>query len=76
MLSLVIKIAKQVNRAVLLEIIKPALGFSTAKVVELIVEANPNKVSMRNNNTFCLFKPLYFFLYSSLSILSDFSIFS
>ena len=71
MYSLVIEIAILVNSTVLLEIIIPALGFNTANVLELIVEADPIKIYVIINNIFFLFKLLYFFQYS-LSILSDF----
>ena len=60
MYSLVIKIAKLVNRAVLLEIIIPALMCINANVLELIVEADPIKNSVIISNTLFLFKLLYF----------------
>ena len=42
--SLVIKIAILVKSAVLLELMLPALGFNTAKVHDLIVEAVLKKI--------------------------------
>ena len=60
--SLVINIAILVNRAVLLEIIIPAPGLIKPIVEELIIEAEPFKISVIINNTFFLFKFLYFFL--------------
>ena len=44
MYSFVIKIAILVNRDVLLEMVMPALGLNIAKVLELIVDADPNKI--------------------------------
>ena len=60
--SFVINIATDVNIAVELDIIIPALGFNIANVLELIVEADPNKISVIINKTFFLFKDLYFFI--------------
>ena len=57
-----IRIAILVNRAVLLEITMPALGFIFASVLELIVDANPIKFLLIINKIFFLFKLLYFFL--------------
>ena len=45
--SLVIKIAILVKKAVLLEKTIPALGFNIAYVLELIVEADPIKISVK-----------------------------
>ena len=41
MCSFMLKTAIDVNRAVALDIIMPALGFSIAKVLELFLEADP-----------------------------------
>ena len=60
--SFVIDIAIEVKRAVLLEMIKPALGFNIAKVLELIDKVYPYKSSVIINNTFFLQKYLYIFL--------------
>ena len=76
MCSLVIKIAILVHRAVVIEIIIPALRFNIADVLELIVEADPIKNPVITSNTFFLFKLLYFFFQNLLSILRDFNIFS
>ena len=60
--SLVIKIAIIVNKAVLLEIIIPAPGL-IQPIVELpIADPDPIKISVIFNNTFFLFKLVYFFL--------------
>ena len=72
--SFVIKIAIDVNRAVLDDLIKPALGFNIATVLELIVEADTIQISVIINNIFFLFELLSFFLYYLLSILRDFKI--
>ena len=61
MYSLVTKIAILVNRAVLLEIILPAPGLIKPIIEELLVEADPIKISVTINNTFFLFNDLYFF---------------
>ena len=63
MYSFVIKIAKEVNRAVLLEMIIPTLGLTIDRVEVVIVETDPNKISEIFINTIFLLKPLYFFLY-------------
>ena len=76
MYSFVIKIAKLVNRAVLLDIIIPAPGL-IKPIVELpTADPAPTSISVMINNSFFLFKNLYFFLYYSLSILRDFNKFS
>ena len=59
--SLVIKIALLVNRAVLDGTAIPAPGLIKPIVELLIVEADPNIVSVIINNTFLFFKFLYFF---------------
>ena len=51
----------EVNKAMLDDITTPTLGFNIAKVLELIVEADPNKNSVINNNTSFIFRFLYFF---------------
>ena len=60
--SIVINIAILVNRAVLLEMIIAAPGLINPIVEELIVEADPINISVRNNSIFFLFELLYFFL--------------
>ena len=56
MYSLTIKIAILVNSAVLVEIIRPALGFVTANILEYIVEEDSIKTSVIINIAFFLFK--------------------
>ena len=73
--SLVIKIAKDVNKAVQLVITIPMLGFKIDIVEVPVADSDPIKISVIKNNTFFLFKLLYFFLKFSLSILSEFNIF-
>ena len=51
-----------VNRAVLIEIAIPAIGFNIAVVLELIVEADPIKIPVISKNTSCLFQDISFFL--------------
>ena len=76
MYSLVIKISILVNKAVdevntipTLELIKP--------IVEvLFADPDPTKISVITNNTFFLIIDINFFLQFSLSILSDFNMFS
>ena len=65
MYSFVIKIAIDVNRAVELDIITPALGFEIANVLEPIVEADPIKTSVVINNNVFLFNTLFFLYYLS-----------
>ena len=60
-----IKIAIDVNRAVPLDIKMPALGFNFANVLELIVEADSNKISLKLIGTFFLLK-FYIFAYNNL----------
>ena len=62
MYSLVIKIAILVNKAVLLEIIIPRPGMNKPIVGELIVEADPNIISVIFNNTLFSFEDLLFSL--------------
>ena len=76
MYSFVIKIAIDNERAMLEDIIIPTLWFVIAKLLESIVEADPIKNSVIINKTFFLFKDSYIFPESSLSTLSDFSVFS
>ena len=61
MYSLVIKTAMDVRRAV--ELVKnlPILGFINDIVEVSIADPDPIKNSVIINNTFFLFKPLYFF---------------
>ena len=68
-------IAILVKRAVLDEIIIPAPGLIKPIVDEPTAEAHPTSISLIINNTFFFFKPLYFFLQYSLSILSGLNIF-
>ena len=56
-----------VIRAVLDGITIPTLGFNNANVLELMLGADPIKISVIVNEIF-LFKLLYFFLNYSLSI--------
>ena len=53
----------------LLDIKTPTLGFNIANVLELIVEADPKKVSVIVNDTFFLFKLFNFLI---LTILINF----
>ena len=76
MYSFVINLAIDVNRAVLLEIIIPARGLIKLIAELPIADPDPIKISVININTFFLFKLFYFFLKYSLSILSEFNIFS
>ena len=55
MYSIVIEIAIDVRRAVLLDMIIPTLGLTIDSVLEVIVEADPNKISVIINDTFFLF---------------------
>ena len=71
-----IKIARDVNEAVEEVNTIPMLGFTNDIVDVGIVDPDATKISVIINNTFFLFKLLYFFFYFSLSALSDFSIFS
>ena len=61
MYSFVIKIAIEVNRAVELDIIIPALQFNNAYVLELTVEADLIKTLVVNIIAFLLI-PLYFYI--------------
>ena len=61
MFSSLIKIAIEVNRSVLDDIIMPAIGINIANVFEIIVEADPKKISVIIINIFFLFKDFYFF---------------
>ena len=65
-----------VNKAVLLKITMPTLGF-IKPIVELpIVDPVPIKISVIIINNFFLFNDLYFYFIDSLSALRDFNIFS
>ena len=66
MYSFVIKIAILVNKAVPLEIIVPAPGLIKAIDEQSTADPAPTSISVIINNTFLLFKFLYFFLYYSL----------
>ena len=61
MYSSVIKIAILVNRAVLFDVIMPAHVFKIANILELIVEADPNKRSVIIKKVFF---SLIFFIFS------------
>ena len=52
MYSFVIKIAVDANRAMELDNVKPAIGFKIGNVLEIILEADPIRISLINNNTF------------------------
>ena len=62
MYSLVIKIAILVNKAVLDEITIPAPGLIRAIDELPTADPAPTRISVIINNTFFLFKFLYFFL--------------
>ena len=62
MYSLVIKIAKLFNKAVLLEILKPAPALIKTIVDEPTAEADPTSISVIINSIVVLFNDLYFFL--------------
>ena len=59
----VIKLAIDINRAVLEDILLPTLKFEFAKLPEFIVEADPIINSVIINKSFCPFKDSYFFLF-------------
>ena len=71
-----IKIARDVNRAVVDEITIPAPRL--IKAIEEVPTADevPSRISVIISNIFFLFRELYFFLYYTLSNLGDFKIFS
>ena len=72
MYSLVINIAVDVNRAVLLEITMPTEGV-IKPIVELpTAELVPTSISVMINNIFFIFNDLYIFLYFSLSAFREF----
>ena len=62
MYSLVIKIAILVNKAVEEVNTIPILGFNNDIVEVPIADPDPTNISVIINNTFFLFKDLYFFL--------------
>ena len=62
MYSLVIKIAIDVIRAVLLVKIKPMLELSIDNVEVVIADPHPNSISVINSQTYFLFKDSYIFL--------------
>ena len=76
MYSFVIRIAKDVNKAVLEDITIPALRLSTDSVEEVFVEADPINLSEIFNNIFLFWKDFHFFFHYFLSISSDFNTFS
>ena len=71
-----IKITRDVNKAMVDDITTPILGLMIDKVELVFVEADPTKLSVINFNTFFLFTGLCFFFYYSLSFLRDLIIFS
>ena len=75
MYSFVTKIEILVMRALLDDITTLMLGLTNDKVEFVIVEAHATKVSVTNNNTFFLYRDLFFFLLHSLSILREYDIF-
>ena len=76
MYSVVINIAIDVNKAVLDGIILPAPELINPIVELSIADPDPIKISVTINNIFFLFIFLYFFLYYSLSVSTDFKVFS
>ena len=60
MYSFVIKIAILVNKSVLDDMVKPAIGFNITNVLKFFVEADPINNSVITNKNFFLFKLLYF----------------
>ena len=62
MYSLVIKTETKVIKAALDDITTPELGFSITNILGINVEQHPFKISVIINNTFFLFKLLYFSL--------------
>ena len=64
-----------VDRAVLLEITTPPLGFIKPIVEVPFADPDPIKISVIINNIFFSFNDLYFFFIDSLSFLRDFNIF-
>ena len=71
-----IKIARDVNKAVEEVSTIPMLGNINDIVDVEIADPDPIKISVIINEIFFLFNDSYFFLYYSLSILRDFIIFS
>ena len=76
MYSLVIKIARLDKKAVEGVNTIPMMGLINEIVEVLTNDPDPIKISVIIDNTFFLFRLLYFFLYYSLSILRLFNIFS
>ena len=72
MYSFVVKMAIDVNRAVLVDIMIPTLGIKTDIVLLIIVETTPNNISEINIFTLFSFNSSHFFLQYSLSISKDF----
>ena len=66
-----IKIAKDVNKAVELVNTIPVLGLTNDIVEVLIADPDPIKISVIFNNTFFLSRLFYSFLYFLLSILRE-----
>ena len=71
-----IKKAREVNKAVEEGNTIPMLGFINDIVDVEIADPDAINISVIINNTFFFFKLLYFFLFYSLSVLSDFDIYS
>ena len=57
-----IKIAIEVNKAEQLAMGIPTDGLISEKVLDVIADPDPMRISVIINNTFFLFKDLYFFL--------------
>ena len=66
MSSSVIYIAVDVSRAVLLDIITPALELNIANVLEIIAEADPTRISVDFVEVFFIYDFSYFFGKKSL----------
>ena len=76
MYSFLFKIAIEVNKAEQLAIGIPIIGLIIEKVLDVIADADPIRIPVISRSFFFLLKLLHFFLYYSLSILSDFNIIS
>ena len=61
------KIAKNVNKAVLLFSTIPTLGLNNDIVEIVIADPEPTKISVVTNSTFSLFNRLYFLLITFIS---------
>ena len=62
MCSFVIKIAIEVNKAEQLAMGIPIDGLISEKVLDVIADPDPMRISVIINKTFFLFKDFYFFL--------------